>query len=97
MKRLMIIAAAFALLTACASTSQSATSSDLPPGKYTLKGFNAEGEKRGGTVKIVVPYDNPSFAVGVLCANSGTVVVKAVDDAGREATFKCIVNGKPAS
>lgn len=97
MKYLLSVVTVSVLLTACASTDQRSDSSKLLPGNYTFKGFNAEGKQLGGTVKVNVPYNDPSFAVGVLCSNKGTVVVKATNDSGTETAFRCIINGKPAS
>jgi hypothetical protein len=48
-------------------------------------------------VKINVPFNDASLAVGVLCSNKGTVVVVAKSDSGKETRLRCIVNGKPAS
>lgn len=97
MKYLLSIATISILLTACASTGQVSDSSKLPPGNYKLKGFNAEGKQLGGIVRVNVPFNDPSFAVGVLCSNQGAVVVRATNDYGTETTFRCIINGKPAS
>ena len=97
MKRVLTVLACSTLLTACASTGSSSSSSQLPAGHYVLKGHNTEGKQLGGTLKIDVPFSDPSFAVGVLCSNQGTTVVKATNDAGVVTTFRCVIHGQPAS
>ena len=96
MKSFLAISLTSIALVACA-TSNGPASSRLPDGNYTFKGFDAGGRQLGGTVRVTVPFNDASFATGILCSNKGTVVVKATKDSGEEFAFQCIVNGKPAS
>ncbi|MBI5753288.1 MAG: hypothetical protein HZA59_14270 [Hydrogenophilales bacterium] len=74
-----------------------ADSSPLPNGDYKLSGYDADGKKTGGPVKVYVPYSNASFAIGVLCSNKGTVTVTATNETGAETTFKCVIKEQSGS
>lgn len=61
----------------------------LPDGTYTFKGHGADGRQMGGSLMASVPLNDPAFAVGVLCSNRGTAVVRATAASGTEFTTAC--------
>lgn len=89
MIRATLILANAMVLSACVTTETSTSSSKLPAGDYTMKGFSSDGQERGLPMQINVPASDPDFAVGALCSNQDTLVVKAINSRGEETLFQC--------
>lgn len=84
------------ILTGCAAPTGS-SAAKLQPGAYQLTSFDSNGNKVGGPVKIDIPFNDQSFAIGSMCINDRAARVVATDrNAQNPVWFDCVrrqVNG----
>lgn len=62
----------------------------LQPGAYQLTSFDSSGSKVAGPVRIDIPFNDQSFAVGAMCSNDKAARVVAKGANGQDAgAFEC--------
>ncbi|MDB5823428.1 MAG: hypothetical protein JWR21_2132 [Herminiimonas sp.] len=62
----------------------------LQPGAYQLTSFDSVGVKVAGPVRIDIPFNDQSFAVGAMCSNDKAARVMAKGSNGMDAaSFEC--------
>lgn len=96
MKLPLLAAFVVAVLAGCATPTETSGIGNQPvgvklqPGPYWLTSFNSKGNKVAGPVKIDIPFNDQSFAVGAMCTNDKAARVVAKDRNERDAAwFEC--------
>ncbi len=62
----------------------------LPPGAYQFTSYDSAGAKVAGPMRIDIPFNDQSFAVGAMCGNDRAARVVAKGASGQDAaSFEC--------
>lgn len=97
MRTTIIVATVAASLVGCATQGGPArvdvqgVGGKLQPGAYQLTSFDSSGAKVAGPVRIDIPFNDQSFAVGAMCSNDKAARVIAKGTNGQDAgAFECM-------